>query len=99
MVAGYQNRFIKVFLGAVSLFILAIVLLIIATTHNLSADISLSLGQVAILLILIGYVLYFWSHYLLAKAKGYSAWLTLLALINTFGILILLLLPDRKKFK
>lgn len=47
--------------------------------------------------LLISYPLYFWSHYLLAKAKGYSGWLTLLALINVIGIVILFLLPSRIK--
>lgn len=48
-------------------------------------------------IMIIAYVLYFYSHYLLAKAKGYGGWLALFALINTFGILILFLLPDRRK--
>jgi hypothetical protein len=47
----------------------------------------------------IGYILYFWAHYLLAKAKGYSGWFILLGFINTFGILILFLLPDQRKAK
>lgn len=49
------------------------------------------------ILILISYFFYFWSHYLLAKAKGYSGWLTLLAFINVIGIVILFLLPNKIK--
>ena len=41
--------------------------------------------------------LYIYSHYLLAKAKGYSGWLTFLALINAIGLAIIFLLPDRRK--
>lgn len=48
------------------------------------------------ILILVGDGLYIYSHYLLAKAKGYSGWLTLLGFINLIGLLILFLLPDKE---
>jgi len=46
---------------------------------------------------LLAYGLYAWSHYLLAKAKGYSGWLIGLAAINTIGLAIIFLLPDKMK--
>lgn len=55
------------------------------------------LGYILAPLLILAEGFYIYSHYLLAKAKGYSAWLTLLALINTIGLAILFLLPDRRK--
>lgn len=40
---------------------------------------------------------YVYLHYLYAKSKGYPASLTLLFVINTIGLAILILLPDRTK--
>ncbi len=42
---------------------------------------------------------YIWSFYILAKGKGYSAWLTLLAGFSLIGLLILLFLPNKNTKK
>lgn len=42
-----------------------------------------------------GYILFFIGMCCYAKAKGYSGWLALLALLSWFGLIILALLPDK----
>lgn len=52
------------------------------------------------LLNLLGYIwlgFWFWGHYNLAKAKGYSGWLILLGFLAFIGLIILLVLPNRRK--
>lgn len=107
MVIHYRDKFLKIF----GLFILGVILLIVLNTLirvNLdpnSPDFVNNLILVPKLtwiltpVVIVTYILYFWSHYLLAKAKGYSAWFTLLGLINIFGLIILFLLPDKAKNK
>jgi hypothetical protein len=100
MLLPYKNRFIKVFCGSLLLFVAGFLLFkwsgsLLQERNPLVPFIFLS----AIGLAGVGYILYFWAHYLLAKAKGYSGWFILLGFINTFGILILFLLPDQRKAK
>ena len=47
--------------------------------------------------ILAGWVIYAWGCFYLVTGKGYSRWLTLLAILTLFGLIILLLLPDRNR--
>lgn len=103
MVISYKNKFLKVFLSSLALFILIIIFLI--SVYNLTTnesvkeipDYILFISKVLPILVIVAYGLYIWSHYLLAKAKGYSGWFTLLALINTIGLAIIFLLPDKRK--
>lgn len=110
MVITYRNRFIKVFL--ISLFLFGVVIIGTIWVRNVivgAIDDSSGVPSDSILIIakwmnallapiaILATTLYFYSHYLLAKAKGYNGWLMLLALINIFGTLILFLLPDRRQ--
>ena len=52
------------------------------------------LGSVPNLLIAIPF---FIGLYYYAKAKGYSGWLALLGFLHLLGLIILVLLPDKKK--
>ncbi len=110
MVVSYKNKFIKVFLislllGLVSLTGLVwIIRSIYSATSNVANSNSTDLILNSRFLILFGLIflvaegLYIYSHYLLAKAKGYSAWLTLLGLLNSFiGLAIIFFLPDKRK--
>ena len=107
MVIPYRNKFIKVFLS--SLAPLVVITVFIISIYNLTTSDSVEPDRdylsfiivfskyILPIIVFIAYGLYVWSHYLLAKAKGYSGWLILLALIPTFGLAIIALLPDRRK--
>jgi len=104
MVVSYRNKFIKVFLSSLLLFVLPLIPFLFLYIYGPNSSIEPILEYVISItkyifpiLIILAYGLYTWSHYLLAKAKGYSGWLTLLALINTIGLAIIFLLPDRRK--
>ena len=105
MVVSYKNRFIKFFF--VSLFLILLLILdFIWMSNSIKKGIEVSdsaliiakwLNYSLVPLVILTEGFYIYSHYLLAKAKGYSAWLTLFGLVSTFGLLILFLLPDRRK--
>lgn len=106
MVVTYKNKFVKVFISF--LFCLAALIITILyesslvyklTTQSTNTPFAVIkyLNYLTIFFGILTYTLYFYCHYLLAKAKGYSSWLTLLAFINTFGLLILFLLPDKRR--
>lgn len=105
MIVLYKNNFKKVFLIFLFLVLLiAIDFILISNTINKGVNISEGglvitqwLSYALIPLVILAEGLYIYSHYLLAKAKGYSGWLTLLALINTIGLVIIFLLPDRRE--
>ncbi len=105
MITPYKNSFRKVFLVFLFLVLLIVIDFIwISNTINKGVNISESsliiaqwLSYALVPLVILAEGLYIYSHYLLAKAKGYSGWLTLLALINTIGLAIIFLLPDRRK--
>ncbi len=46
---------------------------------------------------LIGWAIYTWGCFYLITGKGYSKWLTPLAILSLPGLIILLLLPDRNR--
>ncbi len=107
MVIAYRNKFIKVF--AASLIVFGLVLIVFVWGLNTAYEITggnsdnpiglirLTYTLIAIL-IMVGETLYIYSHYLLAKAKGYSGWLALLGLLSSFiGLAIIFLLPDKRK--
>ncbi|HBQ51003.1 TPA: hypothetical protein DD690_03410 [Candidatus Daviesbacteria bacterium] len=96
MVIYYRNKFLEVFGVSMLLFIFIIgwIIFLLSNVDNLF---WVGMGKLMPAIGIIAYGLYIWSHYLLAKAKGYSGWLTLLALINTIGLAIIFLLPDRRK--
>lgn len=100
MVVRYRSKFWKVFGLTMLLSILAAILMfrvIYLIGKNPDPEAAWILIAIGLLLAILANVFYFWSHYLLAKAKGYSGWLTLLGLINLFGLLILFILPDKRK--
>lgn len=51
----------------------------------------------ATILLIIGEFLFIYGLYFYAKAKGYSGWLCLFGLLNLLGLIILVLLPDKRK--
>lgn len=78
------------------LFLIFLICLLNIGKDLFGIPVNLAYSLMAIIFV-VGWILYVLSHYFLAKAKGYSAWLTLLGFINTFGLAILVLLPDRQK--
>lgn len=44
-----------------------------------------------------GIVSAWYAHYLLAKAKGYSGWWSLLIVLNLLGLAILIIMPNRRQ--
>lgn len=49
------------------------------------------------LIALIGMILFFYGLYNYAKAKGYSGWFALLGFLYIIGLVILVILPDKRK--
>lgn len=107
MVVTYRNRFNWVCGVTLALIIIPTIVSIYILFY-LSANLANSglkpippiiplFLQFSLFLLIVGFVLNFYSLYLLAKAKGYTGWLILLGLINIFGLLFLVLLPDRRK--
>ncbi|MDP3733018.1 MAG: hypothetical protein Q8Q91_00610 [Candidatus Daviesbacteria bacterium] len=96
MIIYYRNKFLEVFGLSILLFIFIIgwMIFLLSNVDNLFL---IEIGKLMPVIGIIVYGLYVWSHYLLAKAKGYSGWLTLLALISMIGLAIIFLLPDRRK--
>lgn len=97
MVIHYRNQFLKVFGLSILLFLIVIIYLLTIELQIENGLYNKIIFQIIWIVGVVAWILYVWSHYLLAKAKGYSAWLTLLALINTIGLAILFLLPDKRK--
>ncbi len=96
MIVTYRNQFIKTFIGSILLFAISYALILTHPTFS-SSNPLFYLEYIGIWAIIPAWILYFLSYYLLVKAKGRSSWLTLLGLINIFGLLILLLLPSHIK--
>ena len=104
MVVVYRDRFIKFFTATLILIFLTVLMVSWITTtvgdlNNVTPEklnLISFLGKFLVPVVVITEVFYFYIHYLLAKAKGYSGWLALLGLIQTFGLLILFLLPDKR---
>ncbi len=108
MVISYKNRFIKAFIAFLLISLGSILFLIggIRLTHYVPSlnfadryiiDITSLVILLTSILVIISQGLYFYCHYLLAKAKGYSGWLTLLGFISAIGLAIIFLLPDKRK--
>ena len=63
---------------------------------RLSAE---SLGTIALGIGLVGTIFFIWGCFNYAAGKGYSKWLGLLSLLYIFGLLILVIMPDKHKQK
>ncbi|MBI2019577.1 hypothetical protein HYS95_02855 [Candidatus Daviesbacteria bacterium] len=103
MVIAYRNKFLKVF-GLFVVSVLVPLLYVRALIKALNSGnyegflFNSSITFFLIMpLILAAIIFYYWSCYLLVKAKGYSGWYTLIGLIKVFGFAILCLLPDKRK--
>ncbi|MBI2019623.1 hypothetical protein HYS95_03085 [Candidatus Daviesbacteria bacterium] len=92
MISVYRDQFIKTFITSILLFVIATISILLSPGNSLSY-----FRYVGIWAIIPAWALYFLSYYLLTKAKGRSSWFTLLGLANIFGLLILLLLPNKAK--
>ena len=51
------------------------------------------------ILLLLAYVSTIWGIYNVCKLKGYSGWFALFGLIGTFGLIAILILPNKSKRK
>ena len=49
------------------------------------------------MLVLPGVFVYMYGLYFYAKSKGYSGWFAVFGLLNLLGLIILVLLPDKRK--
>jgi hypothetical protein len=102
MNTAYRAKFLKV-LGAYVVILVILIVYIINVERTISSEsynsflLNPLFAYAMLPLIVAAFVCYFWAHYILAKGKGYSGWLTLLALINVIGLIILLFLPNKKK--
>ncbi len=56
-----------------------------------------SIGLFALLFYVVGLVLFIWGCVGYAKGKGYTKWLGALGLLSCLGLIVLVLLPDRRK--
>ncbi len=94
MIKVQKDRFIKSLFLALILFGIFIMLLVNKFQPMISsgtqADLSIIVGNLMIINNL-------YCFYCLAKAKGYSGWLSLMAFLQILGLLILLLLKDKTK--
>ena len=58
-----------------------------------------SLGQIAWAIGIAGTICFIWGCFNYAEGKGYSKWLGLLGLLSIFGLIILVVMPDKHKQK
>lgn len=63
----------------------------------LSRVLTRDLGVLALILGIVGAVLFIWGCFNYAEGKGHSKWLGLLGLLSLMGLIILVILPDRCK--
>lgn len=102
--ASYNSKFFLVYGGYIIIFVICIVYLTnvqyaISSGNYDSYLLNPLLIYSMVPLLMVAIICNFLAHYILAKGKGYSGWLTLLALLNIVGIIILLILPNKNKVK
>src|ERR1700722_13635796 len=101
---SYISKFLKVYGTFVAIIIICLLYVInlqnaISSQNYNSFLLNPLLPYAMIPLLIIAAICNFWSYYILAKGKGYSGWLTLLAFLNLIGLLILIVLPNKYKAK
>jgi hypothetical protein len=110
MKPSYKSKFFIV-LGA-SIILYSIPLLYVSTLYTMmqpdklnnldtnSIFLNPNLPYLIVPFVLAAIYCFIWSCYIIAKGKGYTGWLSLLALSNIIGLVILVILPnkfDKKK--